>query len=69
MVMTHELRIKITKSQHEKIIQNAQTKGYATVSDYIRNLALDKEEMIGAKIIETNKLVKDVLEAVNGKGI
>lgn len=63
MVRNHTFRFRVTKSQFERIKNQAEEKGYVHVASYLRDLALERNNLIETKIIETNELVKQILEA------
>ena len=50
--------MRLTGNQHERIKVNAQAKGYKTISDYIRSLALDKDVAFDQKF---NKLYDKIV--------
>jgi len=52
---------RVTKNQHERIKINAQAKGFKSVSDYLRTLALEKDLIFEKKF---NELYDKV---INGK--
>jgi len=52
MIKNRCLRVKVTTNQHERIKVNAQAKGFKTISDYIRSLALDKDMAFDHKFNE-----------------
>ncbi len=62
MAKTHIINFRVSKQQSERILQEAQSKGYVTLASYLRNLALNKNQLIEEKIIETNQNVKKLLE-------
>jgi len=59
MPATKRLFIRVTKSQFERIKLNAQAKGFVTLSEYIRSLALDKDLCFQSKF---NNLYAKVME-------
>lgn len=52
MTANNAIRIMVTKYQKERILQNASVRGYVTVSDYIRDLALNKSQFVEDKLKE-----------------
>jgi len=46
------LIIKMTKTQHERVRNNAEAKGYKTISSYIRSIALEHDLSFQKKIDE-----------------
>ena len=63
MGRNHVVKFAVTKSQRERIEQQAHSLGYVTVASYLRDLALQKNEFLESKIIETNQHVKKLMEA------
>jgi len=54
------LMVRLTKSQHERVKINAQAKGFKTVSDYIRSLALERDKVFEERFNEMyEKLVPE----------
>ena len=64
MVQNHTFRFRVSKSQFEKIKQEAQTNGYMQIAPFIRDLVLNRNQFIEDKIIETNRVAKEILEAL-----
>ncbi|MBU0470137.1 MAG: hypothetical protein KKA62_01525 [Nanoarchaeota archaeon] len=62
MVKNHTFRFRITKTQFEEIRQEAKVQGYLTIAPYLRDIAFNKNRFIESKIIETNVLVKKIME-------
>ena len=62
MVSNHVCRFNVDKNQFEKIRQEAKEKGYLRLAPYFRDLIINRNEFIEFKIIETNQLVKKILE-------
>ena len=62
--MSNNRRIdfRVSRNDYERIINNAQAKGYATVSAYLRSIALEKDLFLESKVIETNNNVKKILQ-------
>lgn len=52
MTANNLIRVRVTKHQRERILQNASVKGYPTLSDYLRDLALNKNQFIEDKLRE-----------------
>ncbi|MBU0459787.1 MAG: hypothetical protein KKH52_00730 [Nanoarchaeota archaeon] len=61
---THIIKCFVTKTQREKIENDAQAKGYVFISAYLRDLLLNKGNFIEEKIMETNQQIKKLLEAI-----
>ncbi len=56
---TKEIRVRVTRTQHERIRNNAESQG-KSISQYIRNLALEHDINITYKILEIYNIVKDM---------
>ncbi len=54
----------VSALQMEKIRQQAHENGYVKVAPYLRDVALNRNQFIEEKIIETNQLVKKILEVL-----
>ena len=68
MAKNHTFRFRVTTAQFDQIREEAKSQGYLAMSAYIRDLALNRNRFIEGKIIETNVLIKKMLEAgKNGK--
>ena len=52
MRSTRSIRIRMTDSQYERILNRSRAKGFNTISSYIRNLALEKDFFIEDKLME-----------------
>lgn len=65
-----EFMVRVTKSQYDRILDNAETKGYKTISDYIRNRILGFDLFTEAKIHRIFEVVvqnKDVIQTALDK--
>ena len=60
MTSNNVVKILVTKSQKERILQNANIKGYKTVSGYIRDLALNKNQFFEDKLKEIIRKIENV---------
>lgn len=67
MIANKAIKIMVTKYQKERIMQNSSVRGYVTISDYIRDLALNKNQFIEDKLREILRRI-DKLETRIGKG-
>ena len=65
--LTRDLRVRLSKDQYERIINNLHAKNYKTIASYIRDLALGKGLMTETITVETNKIVKDILEILKNQ--
>ena len=59
------ISFRVDKTQHERLKNNAAAKGYVTVSDYLRNISLDKDLYWEKKIHEIHSLLLDVSNKLN----
>ena len=64
MVQNHTFRFRVSKAQYDKVKQEAKSRGYVRLAPYIRDIMLDRNQLIEEKIIETNNMVKKILEAI-----
>jgi len=64
MAKNHLLKFRVTLGQLEQVKDKAKIKGYVTLAAYLRDLALQGNDFIESKIIETNYLVKKILEVL-----
>ncbi len=64
MPKIHDIRVRMSKTERETITENARAKGHSHISSYIRDLALKKDRILEEKILETNQMVKKILEAM-----
>ena len=55
MRKNHMIKFMVSKEQKEKILNNAKMNGYATISDYLRNLSLNNN-----LIIRIFEIVEDI---------
>jgi len=62
------INFRVTNEQYERIKNNTNAYGYITMASYLRYLALEKSMLIDNKIIENNRLIKEILGILkNGK--
>jgi thermostable 8-oxoguanine DNA glycosylase len=54
------IQVRVTINERERMFNNASGRGFATLSHYLRFLALDKDLVIDQKIIETHEEVKKI---------
>ncbi len=50
--MVHTIQIRLTRRQYEQIRDNAKTKGFASMSAYLRYLGLDQDFVVERKVHE-----------------
>ncbi len=65
--LTRDLRIRLSKDQYERIMNNLHAKNYKTISQYVRDIALGKGLLTENIILETNKMVKEILEIIKNQ--
>jgi|GEM_PF-6992822 len=58
---TRYIQVRVDKDEYMRIVNNARATGAPTYAAYVRDLALNKGFVIESKIIETNKLVHEIL--------
>ena len=62
------VKFRVSSQQYEKILNNKQVRGYVTIASFLRDLALEKNFFIEEKLIENNKMTKEILDLLkNGK--
>ena len=54
------ISFRVDRTQHERLKNNATAKGYLTISDYLRNISLDKDLHWEKKIYEIHSLLLDI---------
>lgn len=57
MPKNHLVQVRFTKEQREKAAIIAESKGYTSLSQYIRELAVNHEDNITRKIFEIHKKI------------
>jgi len=58
--MARTIQIRVTPEQHQRIKNKAQSKGYATVSSYVRALALEKDLLFEQRFEELYHTIKSL---------
>ena len=66
MTSNNIVKVLVTKTQKERILQNANIKGYKTVSGYIRDLALNKNQFFEDKLKEIIRKIETVDRKLQG---
>ena len=66
MTSNNVINILVTKNQKERILTNASIKGYKTVSGYIRDLALNKNQFFEDKLKEMISKIENVDRKLQG---
>lgn len=70
MAHNHIIKFRVTKAQHERMLQEARVRGYLTLSEYMRDLALNKFFRVESQIVQTYENVKKIMELMEiGRGI
>jgi len=62
-----EVRMRITNDQLDRIKMGMQAKGFKTLSGYMRYLCLEYNQYLEAKILENNKILKEIVKILNSK--
>jgi|GEM_PF-7133154 len=62
MVKCRRYFFRLTKEQFEQIKQDARIKGCASVAQYVRETMLKQNRLMETRIIETHRMVKEILE-------
>lgn len=62
MSMTKIMQIRVSKSQYERIRNNAEAKGYKTIAAYMREQALSKDLVYERKFDEIYQNVKTLMK-------
>lgn len=57
-------RFLVSSSQLEKLKLEAKEKGYLNLSQFFRDQVLNRNQFLEFKIIETNQLIKKILEVL-----
>lgn len=62
------INFRVTSNQYESILNNKEAHGYPTITSYLISLALEKNILVDTKIMENNKMIKEILNLLkNGK--
>ncbi len=59
MVNSHAVQVRVTKTQHEKMLLNARNRGFYTLSDYMRYAALEQDFAMDSMIRDIHKHLID----------
>ena len=57
MVQNRTIQIRLTKNQYERIKIYSQTKGFSSLSGYLRHMGLEQDFMLQQKIFEIHNLL------------
>jgi hypothetical protein len=60
--------VRVTHEQHERIHNNAKATGNASISQYVRGLALEQNLTTQMRIKENNSLLRQLVEEINKTG-
>lgn len=55
------IKFRVSTDQFERILNNKNNKGYVTIASFLRDLALQDYLAIEYKILENNKMLKELL--------
>lgn len=67
MPKNKQLIIRVTNDQFDRIRLNAQAKGFKTITGYIRYTCLEHNQNVESKILENNKILKELAEVIKNK--
>jgi len=59
---THYLRVRVSTPEHEELKIKVKSRGFRNISDFLRFIAFEHNIVIETKIIETHKIVKEILD-------
>ena len=65
MPKNYPCKFMVSTLQLEKIRQQALEKGFHKVATYLRELALNNNQLLEEKILETNRLVHQIIEVLD----
>lgn len=68
MVKTRAVQVRLTIDQHNTIKAEAKANGFHHLSDFIRWRTLQKGPFIEKKVIETHKLIREILDNIHDQG-
>ncbi len=68
MAKTAMIRLRVSEKEYESIRNNAAIRGFATVSAFLRSLALERDLWLEKKVQETYHAVVELLKIVKEKG-
>jgi hypothetical protein len=60
--LSKKVDLRLTPNQYDVCIMYAKNKGYRSVAAFLRAILVGRETLIEEHILETNKLVKQLLE-------
>lgn len=58
------IKFRVSNQQYERILNNKEVYGHVTMASYLRSLALERNIVIENKIIENNRLIKEILDII-----
>lgn len=61
---TSYIRMRISSLEHEELKIKLKSRGFKSISEFLRYIAFEHNIIIEQKIIETNKIVKEILEKI-----
>jgi hypothetical protein len=67
MAKTAMIRVRVSAKEYESIRNNAAIRGFATVSAFLRSLALERDLWLEKKVQETYHLVKEISDVLKQK--
>lgn len=57
LVKNNDLHVKLSESQKKKIVENAETAGFKSLSDFVRHIALDEGYTMEQRIQEIHEAI------------
>ena len=57
MSRVRSIQVRLTTQQHERIKNDAKLYGFGSVSEYLRYLALARNQVLEGKIVEMHKIL------------
>ena len=67
MVRVKKVDIRLRKDEYEKIVECSISKGYDNISAYVRAVVLGRDFFMDKTIMETNAVVKKMMEKMQGE--
>lgn len=65
--LTQFLKIRVSRDQYERILNNMRAKNYKTISEYGREIIIGKGLFVEKLVVENNKILKEILEIIKNK--
>ena len=65
----HRFELGLSTPEFEELKMRAKSRGFSSVSQLLRFMALKNDIVIESKILETNKIIKEILDILKEKKI